>query len=158
MQSTVWGSFREIMSVNNRMAGHSTHGPPNPCHPGFPELSYLPYDDLGWWNDYICLAELEHHQPIWFSGNFYTHICSFFYYCYYFLMTNFCWALPAAKESPQIRIAESPQTMIWCPNNLLRACSAAHTGLTSGIHDSCEIGFPLNVPWKHPCCAPSVQV
>lgn len=26
--------------------GHFTHGPPNLCHPWFPEVSYLPYDDL----------------------------------------------------------------------------------------------------------------
>lgn len=59
---------------------------------------------------------------------------------------NFFHALPVVKERLQIRTAESSQTVIWWLCILLRVCSAAHTGLTSGIHDSCEIGFPLNVP------------
>lgn len=75
-----------LFSGNNVRQQHydqSTRAPPNRCHPWFPGVSYLPYDDLGWWNKCIWLAELECHQLIWFLGNFYTHISSSYCCCYF---------------------------------------------------------------------------
>lgn len=45
----------------NNVSQHpmAIHRPRNLCHPWFLEVSYLPYDCLGWWNEYTWLAELE---------------------------------------------------------------------------------------------------